>query len=125
MCLFGANGAGKTNFLEALTMLAPGRGLRGASLADVARGGEEGARLRRRAWAVSALMRVGEEICASARAPSARPEGSVKRVTRRDGAPATCGGYRAAGAHDVADAGDGSFVRPARPAIGAGFSIAW
>jgi DNA replication and repair protein RecF len=31
--LFGANGAGKTNLLEALSFLAPGRGLRGAALA--------------------------------------------------------------------------------------------
>ncbi len=35
--LTGPNGAGKTNVLEALSYLAPGRGLRRASLADVAR----------------------------------------------------------------------------------------
>ena len=34
--LSGPNGAGKTNLLEALSYLAPGRGLRGARLADVA-----------------------------------------------------------------------------------------
>lgn len=33
----GANGAGKTNLLEALSFLAPGRGLRGARLAHVGR----------------------------------------------------------------------------------------
>ena len=33
----GANGAGKTNLLEALSFLAPGRGLRGARLAQVGR----------------------------------------------------------------------------------------
>ncbi|MFT5539415.1 MAG: DNA replication and repair protein RecF, partial [Alphaproteobacteria bacterium] len=33
--LTGANGAGKTNLLEALSYLGPGRGLRGARLADV------------------------------------------------------------------------------------------
>jgi len=32
--LTGANGAGKTNILEALSLLAPGRGLRGAKLAE-------------------------------------------------------------------------------------------
>ena len=35
--LTGPNGAGKTNLLEALSFLAPGRGLRGARLAQVAR----------------------------------------------------------------------------------------
>ncbi len=35
--LTGENGAGKTNILEAVSLLAPGRGLRGASLAEMAR----------------------------------------------------------------------------------------
>jgi DNA replication and repair protein RecF len=35
--LTGENGAGKTNVLEAVSMLAPGRGLRGAALRDMAR----------------------------------------------------------------------------------------
>lgn len=35
--LVGENGAGKTNILEALSLLSPGRGLRGAALADSAR----------------------------------------------------------------------------------------
>src|SRR5215469_3299701 len=35
--LTGSNGAGKTNLLEALSFLAPGRGLRGARLADIDR----------------------------------------------------------------------------------------
>lgn len=37
--LTGANGAGKTNILEALSMMAPGRGLRGATLAQLSRKG--------------------------------------------------------------------------------------
>lgn len=36
----GANGAGKTNILEALSLLAPGRGLRGSALPDMARDGQ-------------------------------------------------------------------------------------
>jgi DNA replication and repair protein RecF len=40
--LFGENGAGKTNLLEAVSLLAPGRGLRGAALSDMARQGGEG-----------------------------------------------------------------------------------
>ncbi len=46
--LVGANGAGKTNLLEAISMLAPGRGLRGAPF-DVIVGANGGPQ-----WAVSA-----------------------------------------------------------------------
>ena len=49
--LTGANGAGKTNLLEALSLLAPGSGLRRARLADFRQrgGGSEG-------WAVAATL---------------------------------------------------------------------
>jgi DNA replication and repair protein RecF len=40
--LTGENGAGKTNILEAVSLLAPGRGLRGATLSDMARQGGPG-----------------------------------------------------------------------------------
>lgn len=40
--LTGENGAGKTNVLEAVSLLSPGRGLRGASLSEMARSGGEG-----------------------------------------------------------------------------------
>jgi len=40
--LTGENGAGKTNILEAISLLAPGRGLRGAALAQMARQGGRG-----------------------------------------------------------------------------------
>ncbi len=40
--LSGDNGAGKTNILEAVSLLTPGRGLRGASLGEMARGGGPG-----------------------------------------------------------------------------------
>ena len=40
--LTGENGAGKTNLLEAVSLLSPGRGLRGASLSDIARSGGAG-----------------------------------------------------------------------------------
>lgn len=48
--LTGENGAGKTNILEAVSLLAPGRGLRGAALADMARQGGPGG------FAISAHM---------------------------------------------------------------------
>lgn len=41
MAIYGANGAGKTNILEAISMLSPGRGLRQAAPGDQARKGPE------------------------------------------------------------------------------------
>ena len=49
--LTGANGAGKTNLLEAISFLAPGRGLRRAKLTEVGRVGAT------RSWGVSATVR--------------------------------------------------------------------
>src|SRR5690349_8489728 len=46
--LVGPNGAGKTNLIEAISFLAPGRGLRRAMLEDVAFSEGDGS------WAVSA-----------------------------------------------------------------------
>jgi DNA replication and repair protein RecF len=40
--LTGENGAGKTNVLEAVSLLSPGRGLRGATLGEMARAGGSG-----------------------------------------------------------------------------------
>jgi DNA replication and repair protein RecF len=48
--LTGPNGAGKTNLLEAISFFSPGRGLRRAALADVARNGGLGT------WAVAAAV---------------------------------------------------------------------
>ncbi|MEO7027275.1 MAG: DNA replication/repair protein RecF [Caulobacteraceae bacterium] len=52
--LFGPNGAGKTNLLEAISLLSPGRGLRGAALADIGR--REIGEGRGRPWAVAAVV---------------------------------------------------------------------
>lgn len=41
LAIYGANGAGKTNILEAISMLSPGRGLRQAPPADQARQGPD------------------------------------------------------------------------------------
>lgn len=43
VALIGENGAGKTNILEALSLFSPGRGLRRADLADMARQDGDGA----------------------------------------------------------------------------------
>ena len=42
VALYGANGAGKTNILEAISLLVPGRGLRRAGLGEMARNGGSG-----------------------------------------------------------------------------------
>ena len=74
--LTGENGAGKTNVLEAVSLLSPGRGLRGAGLADMARRAGPGG------FAVAA--RLGElEIGTGTLA--AAPE---RRQVRIGGAPA-------------------------------------
>src|SRR6478736_3815151 len=53
--LVGENGAGKTNVLEALSLLAPGRGLRRAPLAEMATaGGAIG-------FSISAALDCGDE----------------------------------------------------------------
>lgn len=48
--LTGENGAGKTNLLEAVSLLSPGRGLRGAAYAELARDSGAGG------WAVAATL---------------------------------------------------------------------
>ena len=75
--LFGENGAGKTNLLEAVSMLAPGRGLRGVALSEMARQSGGGG------WAVAARLdatEIGTGTLASA------PE---RRQVRVNGAPAS------------------------------------
>ncbi len=81
--LFGANGAGKTNLLEAISLLSPGKGLRGSSLAEVGRrlpGEATG-----RPWAVSALVEAGEDEPVQLGAASrwaARPAGWCALMAR-------------------------------------------
>jgi DNA replication and repair protein RecF len=65
--LTGPNGAGKTNLLEAISFLAPGRGLRQARLSAVDRRAADGTS---RAWAVAARL--------------ARPDGGIELGTGRD-----------------------------------------
>lgn len=56
--LAGPNGAGKTNILDAISLLSPGRGLRGAKLAEHVRKGP--ASPGEALWAVAATVRRGE-----------------------------------------------------------------
>jgi DNA replication and repair protein RecF len=85
--LVGPNGAGKTNVLEALSTLAPGRGLRGARLSDLARAapGETSPR----PWAVSATVTnmAGEVQLGVGYMPGGEDAGVAKRAVRVDGVP--------------------------------------
>jgi DNA replication and repair protein RecF len=54
----GPNGTGKTNLLEAISLLVPGRGLRGAKFAELARRGPEASG----SWGVAARFEDGLEI---------------------------------------------------------------
>ncbi|MBV8687447.1 MAG: DNA replication/repair protein RecF [Alphaproteobacteria bacterium] len=75
--LTGENGAGKTNLLEAVSLLSPGRGLRGATLTEMVRRGGGGG------FAVAA--RLGEVEVGTGTIPSA-PE---RRQVRVNGAAAS------------------------------------
>ncbi len=77
VALVGPNGAGKTNILEAISFLAPGKGLRRA------RGAEPERRGGAQAWAVAArVTKGGDEI----RLGTGRGAGD-KRILRVDGKP--------------------------------------
>ena len=76
VCLYGSNGAGKTNLLEAVSQLGPGRGLRSATLADLTRHDAD------TGWTVSATVddqKIGVGL---------ETDGNTsKRIIRIDGAP--------------------------------------
>jgi DNA replication and repair protein RecF len=79
ICIAGENGAGKTNLLEAISLLAPGRGLRGARMAEFGRQ-QAGAGLP---WAVAG--RFETRLGAMDIGTGSDPEGhSERRVYRLD-----------------------------------------
>lgn len=76
--LTGENGAGKTNVLEALSLLSPGRGLRGATLSEMARGDGPGG------FAVAARLAGDVEI-----GTGTTPAAPERRQVRINGAGAS------------------------------------
>ncbi len=78
--LRGANGAGKTNLLEALSFLSPGRGLRRARLRDVLRADadEDG-------WAVAATLRGPGGTTRLGSSLATTDSGADRRMARWDG----------------------------------------
>src|SRR5260370_311346 len=84
--LTGPNGAGKTNLLEAISFLAPGRGLRRARLAEIdRRPASEG---QAGAWAVAADVATSRHTVQIGTGREATASGGERRVVRIDGAPA-------------------------------------
>ncbi len=87
LVLFGVNGAGKTNVLEALSLFTPGKGLRGATAAEIGRR-EPGERVGR-AWAVALTLETAE---GEARlGTGVQAAGAARRVVRIDGETAQPG----------------------------------
>ncbi len=84
--LSGANGAGKTNCLEAISLLTAGRGLRSLPFSELARNGGAGG------WAVAAKVYAGAEEIEIGTGVQAPPGGVLgvrtPRVVRIGGAPA-------------------------------------
>ena len=77
VCLSGDNGAGKTNILESVSLLAPGRGLRGSPLGEIARSDGPGG--------FGVATRLGEADIGTGTLPAA-PE---RRQVRINGASAS------------------------------------
>ena len=82
--LIGANGAGKTNLLEAVSLLAPGHGLRRATYPELARAAGDGG------WAVAAHVHApsGPVDIGTGLTPAAAQSERGSRIVRINGAPA-------------------------------------
>jgi len=88
VCLYGANGAGKTNLLEAISMLGPGKGLRSAGLSEIVRKPPAG-QAPPSSWAISADLREGDIDRKLSVALELDAEGRAKRTAKLDGANAS------------------------------------
>ena len=72
--LTGENGAGKTNILEAISLLTPGRGLRGAALSEMARSDGPGG--------LAVAARLGDDVEIGTGTLAAAPERRQVRINR-------------------------------------------
>ena len=78
--LSGANGAGKTNILEAVSLLSPGRGIRGARVLEIQKNDNSNA------WAVAAVLK--DKYDDEVRLGTGRDAKTDKRTVRINGANA-------------------------------------
>jgi DNA replication and repair protein RecF len=81
--LVGENGAGKTNILEALSLFAPGRGLRRAALADMAANDSSGG------FSISAALDCGDGGEKVTLGTGTRADHPARRIVQVNGAAAT------------------------------------
>jgi len=84
--LAGPNGAGKTNVLDAISLLSPGRGLRGAKLAEHTRKGPVAS--PETLWAVAATVARGDTEYEIGTGLTLGPNGGEKRHVRLNGVEA-------------------------------------
>jgi DNA replication and repair protein RecF len=84
--LTGPNGAGKTNLLEAISFLAPGRGLRRAKLVEIDRRAPEAGAAG--AWTVAATVATARGPVQIGTGRDAASESGERRLLRVDGAVA-------------------------------------
>ena len=89
--LFGSNGAGKTNVLEALSLLAPGRGLRRAQPGEMARQGGSGG------FAVGASLLADGEVRLGSFVEPAQPNRRRVRVNGAESSAAALGEWLSVG----------------------------
>ena len=82
VALHGDNGAGKTNILEAISLLAPGRGLRRAALSDMVRDGASGG------FAVFAEVLAGDDLAPVSLGTGIEPAHPGRRIVRINGSAA-------------------------------------
>src|SRR5579872_6029955 len=80
--LSGPNGAGKTNLLEAISFLAPGRGLRRAKLSEIDRRGGSGA------WTISVQLATADGLLQIGTGRDDASDSGERRIVRIDGAAA-------------------------------------
>ena len=89
--LVGENGSGKTNLLEAVSLLGPGHGLRGRPYAELARKDGQGG------FAIAATVRTrhGEIDIGTGYAPRAGEEGTGRtvRIAGKDASAGALGEY--------------------------------
>ena len=86
----GENGAGKTNILDAISLLGPGRGLRGAALSDAARSSGPGG------WSVAATLETtGGAVEIGTGTAASAPERRIVRINGAASSAATLGDWLA------------------------------
>ncbi len=86
----GENGAGKTNILDAISLLGAGRGMRGAALSDAARSGGPGG------WSVAAtLATTGGPVEIGTGTAAGAPERRIVRINGAAASAATLGDWLA------------------------------